>query len=91
MAALVAATITALVIFVSADGLLHLFPRWVADTSPANVPAADRLANNIAGDEDHWFSTLFLGALIAMVLSLAAWPNRRPWPSLDPVGNDGPA
>jgi hypothetical protein len=85
VAALSAVTVAALLISVSVDGLLQFFPRWVPDTSPANVPAADRLANNRAGAEDPYFAVLLLGCLLAAALSIVILVTRRPRP--EPAGS----
>jgi hypothetical protein len=87
IAALCAATVTALLIFVSADGLLQFFSHWVPDTSPANVPAADRLANNIAGVADRYYAVLAIGCLPAVALSVVGLATRRPRPgTVSPTG-----
>jgi hypothetical protein len=77
--ALAAAVVAALAIFVVATVLLHL-PHWVPDTSPANVPPADRLDNNRAGAEDPYYGVLMLGALLAFALTAALIATRRAGP-----------
>jgi hypothetical protein len=88
VAGLCASTVAALWIFVCVQGLLGFLPRWVPDTSPANVSAADRLANNRAGVGDHYLAVLLLGCMLAAALSIALVTTRRP--RLDPAGSSIP-
>ncbi|GII61061.1 hypothetical protein Skr01_11460 [Sphaerisporangium krabiense] len=83
IAGLCAAVVAALAIFIVADGLLQFAASWVPHTSPANVAAAGRLANDRAGAEDPYFGLLALGALLATLLWALA--RRSPVPeSLTP-------
>ncbi|MEV7965880.1 hypothetical protein AB0O34_07835 [Sphaerisporangium sp. NPDC088356] len=80
IALLCAATVAALLIFVYVDVLLQFFPHWVPDTSPVNVPAANRLDNNRRGAEDPYFAILLMGGLLAATLSTVIIATRRPQP-----------
>ncbi|MBB4703743.1 hypothetical protein [Sphaerisporangium siamense] len=72
-----AGVVAALAIFIVADGLLQVAASWVPHTSPANVAAADRLANDRAGAEDPYFGLLALGSLLATLLWALVRPRRR--------------
>jgi hypothetical protein len=76
VAGMAAAAVAALVVFVVAIGLMRL-PSWVPDVGPANVPAADRLANSRAGAEDPYYGVLLLGALLSLAVTAVALAVRR--------------
>ncbi|MHA6758506.1 hypothetical protein [Streptacidiphilus sp. PAMC 29251] len=69
VATLCAVVLTALLLATTAEGLFQFTAHWVPDTSPANVPAADRLANNRDGVEDPYLWILALGFLSSLVLA----------------------
>lgn len=82
VAVLVAVMVSALLLAASAQGMLQFLAHWVPDTSPPDVPEADRLANNRLGAEDPYLLLLGLGASAAAALACltgaARWRRGAP-------------
>lgn len=86
IAVLCAVVVTSVLFAAVAEGLLQLSVRWVPDTSPANVPAADRLLNNRLGAEDPYLRILALGLLAALPLAGLTVRLRRV-PRISPISD----
>ncbi len=69
IAVLCAVALTAVLLAATVECVLEFSAHWVPDTSPVNVAAADRLANNRLGAEDPYLRVLGLGFLASLALA----------------------